>query len=498
MIRPQLPQTPRRTGILGQMIKSAVMAGKVHRERLYTFVSSHWARFDGAMERAKHILGIEAQIEGTEFLPGIGTIVNRPPAITTWLLPLLLMVLFSSAAVWAWVSEIDIVSPTQGRIVPSSRVKLIQSSDMAVVQEILVRDGDRVTVGQPLIRFDHTAEEAEAKRIRQELETARVEAIRFSALLGKEKNPLETYDRLAKGEAAIIAEERQILQSQWGNYTARQLSLDRRIDSLTAAKAAVTAEIEQLRSVLPFTERKVDRLRELVSRAHAAQVTLDEAEEQLLVRQRTLNIKQAEDSRAEAEIAMARQERVQLETDAYEKFNMDHGATVQRIAALEQELRKVERRLSWKTLNAPLAGEVYDLAVHTIGGVVQPAEILMRIVPDNSPLEVEVNILNRDIGFIRPGQQVEVKIETFNYTKYGALSGAVRKIASDATIDERLGPVYRAFISLDRDELMVENRHMKIMPGMSATVDIETGHRKLIEYILAPILRYRDEALRER
>lgn len=177
---------------------------------------------------------------------------------------------------------------------------------------------------------------------------------------------------------------------------------------------------------------------------------------------------------------------------------MDHSTANQRIAALEQELRKVERRLTLRTLNAPMAGEVYDLAIHTVGGVVQPAEILMKIVPDNSSLEVEVNILNRDIGFIHQGQEVEVKIETFNFTKYGSLPGFIRKISSDATIDEKLGPIYRAYVALNRDELNVDNNRMKIRPGMTATVDIQTGQRKLIEYVLAPILRYRDEALRER
>jgi hemolysin D len=469
-----------------------------HWRKLRLYLSTKTEKLEGMWQRTRYVLGVEERVDGAEFLAGVGTIVHRPPPMAIWLLPMLLMVLFTATTIWAFVSEIDIVSPTQGRIVPSSRVKLVQSSDMAVVQEILVHDGDHVDVGQELVRFDHTAEEAEAKRIRQELDSARVEAIRIFALLAKEKDPLESYDRLVKGEAAEVAEGRRVLQSQWTNYTARQLSLDRRIDSLLAAKAAVTAEIGQLQSVLPFTERKAARQRELVSRGSAAQISLDEAEEQLLVRQRTLNIKQAEASRAEAEIAMARQERAQLETEAYEKFSMDHSTANQKIAALEQELRKVERRLTLRTLNAPMAGEVYDLAIHTVGGVVQPAEILMKIVPDNSSLEVEVNILNRDIGFIHQGQEVEVKIETFNFTKYGSLPGSIRKISSDATIDEKLGPIYRAYVALNRDELMVDDRRMKIRPGMTATVDIQTGHRKLIEYILAPILRYRDEALRER
>jgi hemolysin D len=157
-----------------------------------------------------------------------------------------------------------------------------------------------------------------------------------------------------------------------------------------------------------------------------------------------------------------------------------------------------ERRLALKKLVAPISGTVLDLAVHTREGVVEPASVLMRIVPQDSPLEVEAKILNRDIGFVEPGQKVEVKVETFEFTKYGTIPGTIRMIAHDVTMDEQMGPVYRALIEMERDTINVGDKPIKLMPGMSVTVDVNIGKRRLIEYILTPILRYKNESLRER
>jgi HlyD family type I secretion membrane fusion protein len=122
----------------------------------------------------------------------------------------------------------------------------------------------------------------------------------------------------------------------------------------------------------------------------------------------------------------------------------------------------------------------------------------MLIGPEDRPLEVEAKILNRDIGFIEPGQLVEIKVETFEFTKYGSIPGTISKIANDVTMDEQLGPVYRALIEMERDTISVGNKPIRLMPGMSVTVDVNIGERRLIEYILTPVLRYKNESLRER
>ena len=170
----------------------------------------------------------------------------------------------------------------------------------------------------------------------------------------------------------------------------------------------------------------------------------------------------------------------------------------QKAAALRQDLVKLESRGRLMTLTAPVDGTVQQLAVHTVGGVVTPAQPLMMIVPSDAAVEVEALLENKDIGFVHAAQAAEVKVETFPFTKYGTLHAQVTHVSSDAINDEKKGLVYAARVKLERATMRVEERTVNLTPGMAVTVEIKTGRRRVIEYFLAPLLQYRDESLRER
>lgn len=167
------------------------------------------------------------------------------------------------------------------------------------------------------------------------------------------------------------------------------------------------------------------------------------------------------------------------------------------IAGLEQDLIKATER-NQQQLISPISGQVQQLAVHTIGGVVTPAQALMVIVPKQSQVEMDALILNKDIGFVHEGQKAAVKIDTFNFTKYGLIDAEILTISDDAIQDENLGLVYSARIKLHQDGLQIDDHWVKLSPGMSATSEIKTGKRRLIEYFLSPLLRYKQESVRER
>ncbi|BBA32640.1 HlyD family secretion protein [Methylocaldum marinum] len=150
------------------------------------------------------------------------------------------------------------------------------------------------------------------------------------------------------------------------------------------------------------------------------------------------------------------------------------------------------------TLAAPVDGVVQQLAVHTVGGVVTPAQPLLVIVPRDNPLEVEAFIQNKDIGFVNAGQEAEVKIETFPFTKYGTIPAKVMQVSNDAIQDEKRGLIYAARVALSHATMVVEEKAVNLTPGMAVTVEIKTGKRRLIEYFLSPLLQYEDESLRER
>ena len=169
-----------------------------------------------------------------------------------------------------------------------------------------------------------------------------------------------------------------------------------------------------------------------------------------------------------------------------------------KIAALTQEANKAQQRFALQKITAPVSGVVQQLDVHTIGGVVTPAQAMMVIVPGNATLEVEAWIANKDIGFITEGQPAEVKIETFPFTKYGIIEGEVVTISNDAIADEQYGLVYRATVLMKKSVIQVKDKWVNLTPGMAVTIEVKTGKRKIIEYFLSPLMEYVDESVTER
>lgn len=149
-------------------------------------------------------------------------------------------------------------------------------------------------------------------------------------------------------------------------------------------------------------------------------------------------------------------------------------------------------------LAAPVDGIVQQLAIHTIGGVVTPAQPLMVIVPESQKLEIEAMVLNKDIGFVSANQPAEIKLEAFPFTKYGIIDGTVSQVSSDAIQDEKQGLVYAARIAMTQSSINVDGKQVNLSPGMAVTTEIKTGKRRIIEYLLGPVLQYRQESLRER
>lgn len=202
--------------------------------------------------------------------------------------------------------------------------------------------------------------------------------------------------------------------------------------------------------------------------------------------------------RATAAIAAVREQRREIRATFRASVLSERARAERRIAVMEQELIKTEERISRRTLRAPVDGTVQQLAVHTVGGVVTPAQPLMVVVPEDDVLEIEAAVRNKDIGFVAAGQPADVKLETFTFTRYGSIPGRVVAVSADAVADERQGLVYTARVALLRASLEVDGRMVSLAPGMAATVEVKTGRRRIIDFLLDPILRRGRESLRER
>jgi hemolysin D len=188
--------------------------------------------------------------------------------------------------------------------------------------------------------------------------------------------------------------------------------------------------------------------------------------------------------------------------DALEAEIRQRDAEIQaakgQIASLDQELTKARYEQSLTELRAPVAGTVQQLAVHTLGGVVTPAQPLLTLVPSDQHVEVEALLENKDVGFVHAGQPVSVKVETFNFTKYGTVAGEVVSVSQDAIKDEKRGQVYNAKVRLARSQLLIDGRSVALAPGMAVTVEIKTDQRRVIDYFLSPLEQHLQESLGER
>jgi hemolysin D len=432
-----------------------------------------------------------------EFLPAALEITETPPSPARRTLVLVVVAFAILAIAWSWIGRVDVVAVAPGRIIPSGKVKLVQPMEIAVVRVIHVRDGQRVRRGDVLISLDPTSTTADRQRLRHELVAAQVDAGRLRALLGQTSRE-SPFDGLREVDPALAATQRSLLDAQVLEHEARLASLERETERRVAERAAIVAQVAKLEQTVPLVRDRADAFEKLARDGYVARLESVQTRQLLIEHEGELAAQREKQAEVTAAIASLQEQRRQVEHE-FRRVALDRLTEVTtRGTSLRQELAKAERRDQLQRLAAPVDGVVQQLAVHTVGGVVTPAQTLMVIVPGDSRIEIEAHVLNRDAGFVRAGQDVEVKVETFLFTKYGLIPGRVVHIAKDAIHDERLGLVYVSQVALSRASMYVDGVDVPLTPGMAVTAEIKTDQRRVIEYLLSPLLRYRQESLRER
>ncbi len=432
-----------------------------------------------------------------DFLPAALEVMEKPASPAGRSISLAIMAFSTITILWMTLSEMDIVVSAQGRIVPSGRVKTIQSPDAGVVKAIHVRDGQRVRRGDILIELDSTSTGADRERLEREIIEAEIE---FARLKAQYQGKTDFTVPVATVEADVIATQKSLLASRLVERDRKLATLDSDIKRRSADRDAIRSEVERLQKTLPLLVRRMKKKRRLARKGYVTDVELIDARLEVINTRKELEIQQYRLKEAEAGLAAATSQRQRAEAEFEANTLADLAEVAKRRDAARQELIKARQRESFQALRSPVDGIVQQLAVNTIGGVVTAAQQLLIIVPDNIGLEVEAQVQNKDIGFIEAGQETRVKVETYEFTRHGALTGTIQWVGNDAILDERLGPVYPVRITL-RDKAMpniVNGKRGKLMPGMLVTSDINIGKRRVIDYFLAPIIRHKEESLRER
>jgi membrane fusion protein, hemolysin D len=454
-----------------------------------------------------------------EFLPAALEIVETPPSPIGRAIGLTIIALFALALAWASLGEVDIIAAAQGKIIPSGRTKVIQPFETGVVRAIHVHDGQSVTAGQVLIELDPTMNEAERNHLRSDLTSAQLDVARLSAALSGADDPVSEFRPPAAAPPSLVAMQRQFLVSQTGEFIAKLEALDRQRAQKEAERATIGATIAKLDATIPLLQERVNIRKGLADKELVSKIIYLETLHQLVDQQQDHKVQESRYREAEAALAAITKTIAQAAAEYRRTLSSDLVEAERKVAGLSEDLVKAEQRTKFQALTAPVDGVVQQLAVHTIGGVVTPGQALLVVVPADSRLEIEAMLSNRDIGFVRPGQDAEIKVDTFNFTRYGLLRGKVESVSQDAIArdkpQEKTGDkvpsaegstsepkgqelVYAARISLAHTQMQIEDNLVNLSPGMAVTVEIKTGSRTVISYLLSPLLRYKQESLRER
>jgi hemolysin D len=401
--------------------------------------------------------------------------------------------------------------------VPDGRSKLIQPLETAVVRAIHVRDGQSVKSGEVLIELDPTATQAELGRVSGDLMTERLNIARYRAALSGLEGAQDRFVPPTDATPELVEMHREFLNSQVSEQEAKIAEIDGQLAQKQAERDTISGTIDKLSETIPLLQQRVDTHKYLYDRQLTSKITYLTELQDLVGQRHDLDINKVRYREADAVLAALRDTRKKAIAEFRRTLFDQLAKSEQKEASLVQELIKAERVANLKQLVSPVDGVVQQLAIHTVGGVVTPAQALAVVVPAESGLEIETMVANRDIGFVVPGQEARIKVDTFNFTRYGLLHGRILSISRDSITQEVAVPAsagtnrdsrstetkmpessYSARVSLEQTQLPVDGRLVDLAAGMAVTVEIKTGSRRIISYLLSPIARYRQEVLRER
>jgi hemolysin D len=363
------------------------------------------------------------------------------------------------------------------------------------VKSLFVREGQRVQAGDVLLELDRTSTGAERSRVRNELQ-------RLEEILARSRALLQKLDGNT-AEPALQDLQNALVEQEWQQYRAQLAALQNQHENRKAEKQANREVIQKLRATLPINTQRAQNMQRLAEQKLVARDQYLLQEETRINQQQDLAAAVARDTQLAAAVLETEQTMAALTAQTRAKTLTVIAESERETESLRKQLMRASDIDDKQVLYAPMDGQVQDLTVHTVGGVVLEAQQLMVIVPEDAPLEVEAWLPNKDIGFVRQHAAAVVKINTFPFTKYGTLNATVTRIAEDAVQDEKTarekgGLLYSMSLRMARNSIWVDGREEKLLPGMQVTAEIIIGQRRIIEYFLAPLQQHLQESVRER
>ncbi len=440
-----------------------------------------------AWSARRELAGPKLLADEAAFLPAALSLQNTPAHPAPRRVAITLCLLFVTALAWAIFGQIDIVAVAPGRIVVSERTKTLQPLEAGIVKRVLVNDGDAVEQGQVLVELDATNASADGASVQEQM----------NAAVSEERRAAELMNSLRSGKAPLHPTTPQ-LQSEYQDITARLSKLAAEQSRRQAELATVGQSIAKLEATLPIAQQREADVKGLAEQGFMSSHSGQDRTRERIEQERDLATQRARLAEAQAALVETQNNRSAYLAETRRALSDRHAQATLKRQQLTQERNKTEQRSRLTQLTAPVAGTVQQVAVHTAGGVVTPAQVLMVIVPKDAHVTAEVVIDNKDIGFVSAGQASAIKLETFPFTRYGTVEATVKHVTADAVNDEKRGAIFPATLTLAQSSIAIDGKRIKLSPGMNLTAEIKTGKRRVIDYLLGPVQTAVSESLGER
>lgn len=396
--------------------------------------------------------------------------------------------------IWAAFAQLDEVTKGEGKVIPSRQVQVMQSLDGGIVSEILVKEGQQVKAGQLLLKVDPTRFVSSLRENRAQYLALAAKAARLSAVAN---------DKPFVAPAEVQKEAPNLIDQERGAYESKRLELDaavgvarQQLSQRRQELNEVTAKREQANQSYSLTAKELEVTRPLAKTGAVSEVELLRLERDVARYRGERDAANAQIPRIQAAIAEAQRKIEEVELNLRNQARSELSETNAKIAALSAGSEGLADRVKQAEIRAPMNGTVKQLFANTVGGVVQPGKEIIEIVPSDDALLLEARVLPKDIAFLRPGQPALVKFTAYDFSVYGGLDATVENIGADTITDEKGNAFY--IVRVRTKQSTIGEAHMPIIPGMVAEVDILTGKKSLLTYLMKPVLRAKANALTER
>lgn len=424
---------------------------------------------------------------------------DRPPFFASAAV-LIIGALFAAFVIWASFAEVDEIARGEGKVIPASKTQIVQASEPGIVEEIAVKIGQVVKKNDLIIRLDDTLNESSLGEQQAKARTLKARIARLKQeQAGRISEPLMCPDELIDTAPEICENEQKLLVARRQNFETKLSVLKSRLDQREKELEEANVNVTRLTESLAVSDREAELVTSMVKRKLMAQTEQIRVDREQTEMRGQLNLAKETIKRTEAAIVEAKLQvdefGLQLQQEALDELTQ----ALAELSVVDETIRGATDRVARTDIRSPVDGIVNTLDVNTLGAFVQPGTVVAGIVPTSETLLVEARVSPRDVAFIRPDQKALIKVSAYDFSIFGGLDGKVQNITADSLVDQNTGePYYQVRVSTDRSALEKDGKSYSIIPGMISTVEIITGRKTILNYLLKPINKARNEALRER